>query len=137
MAALPVSVTAIAYRASNGELAWRRLDIPQALSAIAASGQAVLGGEVWVAVGEGQWHGLVPDRHGGPPGGVWHWDATPRAAGESWPAYCVRAAEESARTVAGMPVEKESDPAVRDRLFFNVTFVSEAEAAPGTLGDPK
>ena len=127
MEELPESIIAVAYRASTGELAWRRADIPAALSAIAASGQAVLGGEVWVAVGDGRWHGLVPDKHGGPPG-VWHWDTAPRAAGESWPAYCARAAEESAQAVAGLRIEEESDPSVRDRLFFNLTYIPEAEA---------
>lgn len=130
MAALPESITAVAYRASNGELAWRREHIRAALAAIAASGQAVLGGEVWVTLGGGRWDGLVPDRHGGPPG-VWHWSTAPRAAGESWLAYCGRVAEESARAVAGLQVEEESDPTVLERLFFNLTYITEAESAPG------
>jgi hypothetical protein len=134
MTALPEPITAAAYRASNGELAWRRSDIPAALSAIAASGQAVLGGEVWIAVGEGRWHGMVPDRLGGLPG-VWHWDTAPRAAGESWPVYCRRAAEESARAVTELRVEEESDPAVWSRLFFNLTFVGEAESEPRATPD--
>jgi hypothetical protein len=127
MNVLPESVTAVAYRAVNGELAWRRADLPLALAAVAESGQAVLGGEVWVAVGEGRWLGLIPDAHGGPPG-VWHWNTTPRADGEGWLKYCRRAAEESALAVARMRVEEESDPAVRGRLFFNLTFVTEAQA---------
>jgi hypothetical protein len=132
---LPEPITALAYRATNGELAWQRSDIPAALAAIAASGHAVLGGEVWVTLGGGQWHGLVPDRHGGPPG-VWHWDTASRAAGESWPTYCHRTAEESERAVAGLRVEEESDPAVLDRLFFNLTYVPEAEAEPVAAPDP-
>jgi hypothetical protein len=127
MESLPELITAIAYRATNGELAWRRSDIPVALSAIVASGRAVLGGEVWVAVGNGLWRGLVPDIHSGPPG-VWSWHTTPRAAHESWLAYCTRVAEESAWAVARMRVEEESDPAVRDRLFFNLTYIAEHDA---------
>ena len=53
MTALPEKVIAAAYHASNGEQAWRRADLPAALAALAESGQAVLGGEVWVAVGGG------------------------------------------------------------------------------------
>ena len=127
MAALPDRITAVAYLASNGELAWRRSDIATALFAIAESGQATLGGEVWVAMGNGQWVGMIPDAAGGPPG-VWHWDTAPQAAGENWPAYCRRAAAESARVLAAMRVEEESHPAVRDRLYFNITYVSQAEA---------
>jgi hypothetical protein len=129
MTTLPERITSVAYRATNGELAWRRADLPAAISAIAASGQAILGGEVWVALGGGRWGGLVPDRHGGPPG-VWHWDTAQRAAGENWSAYCRRVAEESARVVDEMRVEEESAPAVQHRLFFNLTFVQEAEMVP-------
>jgi hypothetical protein len=124
---LPEPIAAVAYRAVNGELAWRRADLPSALLAIVQSGMAVLGGEVWLALGEGRWDGLIPDAHGGLPG-VWDWDVTPQATGETWSAYCRRAAEESARAVAGMRVEEESDPAVGDRLYFNLTYVTEAEA---------
>jgi hypothetical protein len=126
MNALPEPVTAVAYRAANGELAWRRAELPAALLAIAEAGLAVLGGEVWLAVGDGRWDGLIPDACGGLPG-VWHWDTAPRLAGESWLAFCHRAAEESARAVAEMRVEEESDPAVWDRLYFNLTYVTEAE----------
>jgi hypothetical protein len=127
MAALPEPVTAVAYRASNGELAWRRHDLPTALAAVAASGQAVLGGEVWVALGNGRWHGLIPDRHGGPDG-VWHWSTTPRAATEGWQEYCNRVAADSAQVVAAMRVEEESAPAVRESLRFNLTYIPEVEA---------
>src|SRR5215471_5665910 len=46
MAPLPEPITSLAFRATNGELAWRRADLSAALAAIADSGQAVLGGEV-------------------------------------------------------------------------------------------
>jgi len=127
MPVLPDKIVAAAYHASNGEMAWRRADLPAALAALAESGQAVLGGEVWVAAGEGRWVGLVPDARGGLPG-VWHWDTTPRRAGESWPAYCRRAADESARVVAEMRVEEEAAAAIRDRLYFNLTWVAEQDA---------
>lgn len=126
--ALPASITAIAYRAENGELAWRRDDVPAALAAIAASGQAVLGGEVWVTLGRGDWTGLVPFRNGGPDG-VWAWDTKPRSAVETWQKYCDRAARDSERIVAGLRMEDEADPSVAEALHFNFTFISE----PGDL----
>jgi hypothetical protein len=132
--ALPDPITAVAYPAANGELGWRREDIPAALSAIVASGQAILGGEVWVVLGCGRWDGLVPDRQGGPPG-VWHWATAPRAAGEDWPTYCRRTAEKSARVIAEMRVEEECAPAVRDRLYFNLTCLAGAGAEPQAAAD--
>lgn len=126
MATLPESVTSVAYRASNGELAWRRDDVATALAAIAASGQAVLGGEVWVTLGEGRWTGLVPDRHGGPDG-VWAWDNKPRSQGETWREYCDRAARESERFLAGMQVEAEADPTVLNKLYYNFTYIRESD----------
>ena len=123
MEALPLTIVTTAYRAANGELAWRRAGLPAALAAIAESGQAVLGGEVWVATGDGRWDGLVADADGGPPG-VWHCETAPRAAEESWLAYCRRVADESARVAAGMRVEDAAHPAVRDRLYFNPTWVA-------------
>lgn len=86
----------------------------------------MLGGEVWVALGEGRWDGLIPDSSGGPPG-VWHWETTPQQAGENWAAYCRRTADESAREVVAMRVEEGSAPAVHDRLVFNLTYVSDGE----------
>jgi hypothetical protein len=55
-----------AFVASNGELAWRRQDIEQALHVLRDSGQAILGGEVWLITGEKSWTGLIPQRGGGP-----------------------------------------------------------------------
>ena len=126
---LPDVIAKLAYRSTNGELAWRRSDVLAALDAIAKSGQATLGGEVWVALGEGRWHGLVPKAGGRLPG-VWQWDTAPRGAGEDWPSYCRRAARESTRAVEGMRVEEAADPEVRDRLVFNLTFVAERDASP-------
>lgn len=128
---LPELITSCAYRASNGELAWRRQDVPAALSAIAACGQAVLSGEVWIALGDGRWYGLIPDRCGGPDG-VWHWSTAPRSTDELWQAYCDRAAEESAHIVAQMRVEEESASSVEGKLWFNLTYVPEAEASIAT-----
>jgi hypothetical protein len=124
---LPHSITAAAFRATNGEFGWRRADIEQALLAIRDSRQATLGGEVWRIIGPGDWHGLIPDRNGGDPG-VWSWDTTPRSAGESWEAYCERTASESIEAVRGMTVEQETVPEVVEHLRFNVCYVDETEA---------
>ncbi len=126
MSSLPSTITSIAYHASNGELAWRRADIPAAVGAISACGMAILGGEVWVALGNGRWDGCVPSRDG-LPDGVWGWDTNPRAEGESWAVYCERTAAESVQVVDSMTVEQEAHPSVVDRLWFNLCYITEAE----------
>src|SRR6476660_348386 len=89
---LPESITSRAYRAPNGEMAWRRADIPRVVAAIAESGQAILGGEVWGILDDGR-YGMIESKDGG--WGVWQWDTKLRGLRESWPAYCRRTADES------------------------------------------
>ena len=115
-----------AFVASNGELAWRREDINAALTAIRDSGHAILGGEVWLIIGEHSWDGLIPQRGGGPPG-VWSWDTGSRLSGESWRDYCDRTAAESMQMVTSLSVESETPPELIDRLRFNVTYVAESK----------
>ncbi len=129
MDGLPTAIADLAYRSSSGELAWRREDVPAALAAIVESRQATLGGEVWVALGEGRWHGMIPAAEGGSPG-VWTWETAPRAEGENWFAYCARTADECARAVERLRVEDESAVSVRDQLCFNIAFVMEDAASP-------
>lgn len=123
---LPDHITAIAYHASNGELAWKQSHIPAAVAAIAGQGMAILGGEVWMALGDGRWDGRIPSRDGSP-GGVWGWDTTVRAEGESWQAFCERMGAELVRVAASMAFEDEVHPSVLDRLWINLCYVTETE----------
>jgi hypothetical protein len=115
-----------AFVAGNGELAWQRHDIEQALQAISDSSRAVLGGEVWLITGEHSWNGLIPQRGGGPTN-VWTWNTRERSASESWKDYCHRTAAESADTLRSMPVEQETPPELHERLRFNLSYVAESE----------
>ena len=45
---LPENIAAKAFKATNGELAWRRQDLEEAIIAVRDSHQAILGGEVWL-----------------------------------------------------------------------------------------
>jgi hypothetical protein len=125
---LPRSVTSVAFKAANGELAWSCADIDNALVAIRDAGLATLGVEVWRIVGPGAWDGLIPDRAGGPPG-VWHWETEPRGEDESWQAYCERAAVLSTSAVRDIVerLRQEVAPDVLEVLRFNVTYVDENE----------
>ncbi len=102
---IPAGIGEKAYRASNGEYAWRREDLPEALHAIAGERLAALGGEFWAIVNN-QITGLIPGAKAEPPG-VWSWDTSPRNQQESWAEYCVRTAEESIKAVEQMDVEAE------------------------------
>ncbi len=123
---LPAQFVTIAYRASNGELAWKQSDIPAVVAAIVGQDMAILGGEVWVAMGGGRWEGGVPSRDGSVVG-VWGWVATARAAGESWRSFCERTGAESVRVAATMAFEDEVHPSVLDRLWINLCYVTETE----------
>jgi hypothetical protein len=123
---VPAPATPPAFTARNGELAWRREDIEDALTLLAADARAVLGGEVWLITGADSWDGLIPQRDGSAPG-VYSWDTAPRAAAESWPTYCQRTASESVEAVRAIRVEQETLPELVDRLRFNVTYVAEQE----------
>lgn len=139
MAAFPESITRVAYRSRGDELAWRREDVPAALAAIAASGHAVLGGEVWVVLGGGRWTGLVPDRDGGPDG-AWTWDTKPRRQGEPWQDYCDRTARDSEQVVADFQAEAGAAPSVLGKLYFNFTYIPEpgstSSAGPSSIANP-
>ncbi len=102
-----------AFTATNGELAWRREDIEDALNSVAADGRAILGGEVWLITVSDTWHGLIPQRDGSVPG-VYSWETAPRSAAESWPAYCQRTASESIEAVRAIQVEQETFPELVD-----------------------
>lgn len=120
---LPLDLTAKAYVAPNGELAWRRRDLPEALRALVDAGHAVLGGEVWMVEDPCRnWDGLIPRGDGSSPG-VWGWDTAGRRSTETWHVYTERTLRESLEAVGKMNVEDEADPAIVPMLWFNVTTV--------------
>jgi hypothetical protein len=126
MTGLDPEVCSKAFRARNGELAWRREDVDLAINAIQKSGRAILGWEVWLVEND-QWTGLIPSFRD-EPDGVWSFVTSPRRSDENWSAYCTRTAQETQSQIKTQPVEAESSPKVRDRLRFNFTFVDESEA---------
>jgi hypothetical protein len=126
MRELPPAIRDTAFKATNGEYAWRRADVSTALEGIADSGQATLGGEVWVVL-DGRIAGAVPAANDRKPEGVWQWETSPRRASESWSEYCVRTAGESIDAVREMNIERECRSDVRDSLFFNVMYVDETD----------
>jgi hypothetical protein len=116
--------TGRAFVAANGELAWHRRDIGPAVSRIRDAGQAILGGEVWLIIGQDTWDGLIPQRAGGPPV-IYSWETPPRSLSESWRDYCHRTAAESIHVIGLMTVESDISPDLADKLRFNITYIAE------------
>lgn len=124
MTALPTEITSLAYRARNGELAWRRAHIPQALDSIRSAGFAVLGWEAWIAVGNSRWDGLIPGIRGERE--IWGGDTAGRRKRESWQEYCDRTAAQTLEQINATP-ESDCIAESRDQLRYNITYVTERE----------
>jgi hypothetical protein len=123
---LPADLIGRAFSASNGELAWSRQDAVRAAQLIAGSGWAILGGEAWLIGENGSWQGAIPDRAGGPDG-VWTWAPDPGGLedGETWEDFCRRCLLYILRVLETIEAEDSADPSCRDRIRYNLTYVSE------------
>ena len=121
---LPTELTEGAFRAEDGEYAWKRNALPEVLNKIAALGFAILGGEVW-AVHEGKIWGTIPTKDGGP-SGVWHWEIE-RRSGETWADFCKRSAKESLRETLAMRVEDAVRSDMRECIYFNICWTDKRD----------
>ncbi len=127
MADLPKRITAVAFCASNGELAWFRTDIEEAIVAIGNTHLAIIRGEVWHVVPPNDWIGFITLRNGET--AIWHWEAEPRHATEEWAAYCQRCSTASIDIVRNMipDLDREAAPETIEHLYFNLMYVEERE----------
>jgi hypothetical protein len=92
-----------AHRHSNGELAWRPDDAEAAVIELTSAGYAVLGGEWWTVEPGGAIWPAIPATEGRAGGGVYGWSIRSDwdRAGESWDAFCERAAEYNLAVLRG------------------------------------
>jgi len=114
---------ASARRPAGGEYAWRRAEALRAARAVADSGIAILGGELWL-VRDGEVHGVLPQRSGPP--AVYHWESK-RGPAESWTAFVERSHSESCSAINALPPEGEVDAPTAARVYYNLVWVSEHE----------
>ena len=106
------------FQASNGELAWSREDARLAVSILVQQQRAILGGELWwVPDGAREGTGLIPQRHG--PEAVYPWETT-RAAGEDWPTFVVRCAEDSLKAIERWPAVDDLPTNLERRILYNL-----------------
>jgi hypothetical protein len=114
---------ASAHRTAEGEYAWRRPEALRAARALADSGLAILGGELWLVHG-GEIHGVLPQRSGPP--AVYHWESKRKPA-ESWAAFVARSYSESYSAINGLPPEGEVDALTDAHTYYNLTWASAHE----------
>tara|TARA_R100000027_G_scaffold49695_1_gene38208 strand:+ start:1238 stop:1666 length:429 start_codon:yes stop_codon:yes gene_type:complete len=134
---LPSILTARAFTASNGELAWKRQDLEEVVSAYAELGYAVEAFEVWVVNDKGQWNGFFPMRDGSEH--ICVYDVAARR-GEADSEFARRCASEITEKVKEIDIESEIDPKclpwVRYNLYVDEEYI-ESEQDRGAIALPR
>jgi hypothetical protein len=114
-----------AFRASNGEFGWTRAQIPSVVDILHSRGIGILGGELWwVRDGFTDYRGTIPQQQGLP--GVYTWE-TKREINESWSHFVERGASDALAAVRRWPAPSDLPADLPGRIFYNLTWVSEAE----------
>ena len=108
---------------TGGEYAWRRADALRAARALADSGFATLGGELWL-VREGEVWGLLP-QHTGPPA-LYSWESE-RKPSEPWQEFVARASSETLAAIEALPPDGEVKTPPGAEIYYNLTWISEHE----------
>jgi hypothetical protein len=129
MTQLPDEMIARAFRASNGELAWKRSDALQVVAAMADAGIGILGGEAWAPLEDGRIY-VGARLTVGSVTGPYNWETDPawQQGSESWSDFCRRAARQSEAVLSEAEVfEAGVDPELRPRIRYNLAYVTRAE----------
>jgi hypothetical protein len=94
---------------------------------IASQDLGILGGEVWIILGEGRWTGMIATAEGGEPH-VWHWETTPeRTESEVWSEFVSRGLAQAIGALSSGEPEHIVSWDVKPRLRYNLTYVSERD----------
>jgi hypothetical protein len=125
VSALSPDLLARAFRAGNGEVAWTREDAARATDALADAGLAILGGEVWLVGDGGWWDARIPTADGDAAVHSWAPDPPVRQDSESWAEFCARTRDYTAVVLAAAELDAIVPPALRERLRYHLTRVSE------------
>ena len=117
------SVDAAAFKAGNGEMAWRPSDLEKVFKELEQLGLVLLGGEAWL-IQRGQIHGVLP-LPSGPPG-VFQWSCEP-VQDENWSAFVSRSLSEARAAVLALDVESSAVLPPGGEIFYNLTWLSRDE----------
>jgi hypothetical protein len=119
MKPLPEEISSGAFTSDNGEYGWQNPHIFTALKAIAETGQAILGGDVWT-VENGKICSLFPDTIG-----IRMWDTQPYKPEEVWSDYCRRTCDESIREIESTQLENKVNQEFQQYIFYSPTYIEQ------------
>src|SRR5262245_29395481 len=119
---LPQELEVAAFRSQDGEYAWQRSQALDAVLALANSGRAILGGELWL-VRDGQIFVELHRRSG--PAEVYTW-ATERLREEPWPTYVARACGKALAAIQA-PLLAEVIVPSNAKVYYNLTWADADE----------
>ncbi|GAB3525991.1 hypothetical protein GCM10027443_00750 [Pontibacter brevis] len=121
----------------QGELAWKKEDVAQAINELTDNGYAILGGDVWAVVKkqnnvfsltsidpENIAVGIIKGRDGKDYVFNWHSD---RRSNEGWGDYVERSKNESMQIIDKMNAEETVAQELQDSIFYNLVFANEVE----------
>jgi hypothetical protein len=116
-----------AFQASNGDYAWRRADLHNALESLSDGHYAIVSGEVWVVEGN-LFCPLSPARTGG--WALLAWEVPQREDHEAWDHFAHRTVEESLRAIHNLNPEETVPQDMADKLYYHICFTDETAYQP-------
>lgn len=128
---LPSALTVRAFKASNGEMAWLRQDLPEVIAAYTEIGHAVEAFEVWIVNDKGQWNGFFPMRDGTE--SICVYDVQPQRE-PSQIEFAKRCAREILKKVEEIDIESEVHPKCVSWVRYNL-YVDEEYKNPNKAVD--
>ncbi len=130
---LPDKLTAHAFRASNGELAWRREQLPEVLSTYAIQGNPVEAFEVWLTDKSGGWTGLIPVISENVPA-VCVYNVKGKKFLETRETFVARCTKEILEKVNGWDIDGDVKETLRPRIRYNL-YVEAEYAKPSAVSN--
>ena len=123
-------LTDIAFRAQNGELAWKRNDIPFVIEELKKINIGVQHGEVWLIEANGRWTGLIPKKKSlikdNIETGIYHWEVENKID-ERWDEYLNRSIAETLTAISALNPEDDIEESLKDRIFYNLHLLEEKD----------
>jgi hypothetical protein len=119
MKPLPEEIIASSVVSENGDHGWRDPDIFEALEAIAGSGQAIFGGDIWL-LEEDTLEEPFPEITSIP-----FWETDLREPEEPWSDYCHRTCEQSIREIKENQIEKTLEEKLRSHVAYHPHYSEE------------
>ncbi len=126
-----------AIESLNGELAWKRNDVVQAINELTESNYAILGGDVWAVVGnepslprltqidsEKIVLGIIKGKDG--QDYVFNWCSN-KEQNETWDEYVNRSKKETIDSIDRMNAEESVSKELSDSIFYNLVFADKEE----------